>query len=63
MKSGSRTFAVYSISVNDINNNTWSIKRRCQHSALYLVFSFFLDIFFNFSIAMASLTALYRCFI
>lgn len=29
VKSGSRTFAVYSISVTDVNNNnSWSIKRR-----------------------------------
>ncbi|CAL0335307.1 unnamed protein product [Lupinus luteus] len=31
VKSGSTTFAVYSISVTDINNNTWSIKRRFRH--------------------------------
>ncbi|XP_028064289.1 uncharacterized protein LOC114267448 [Camellia sinensis] len=31
VKSGSRTFAVYSISVMDINNNSWSIKRRFRH--------------------------------
>ncbi|XP_019443441.1 PREDICTED: uncharacterized protein LOC109347822 isoform X2 [Lupinus angustifolius] len=31
VKSGSRTFAVYSISVTDVNNNTWSIKRRFRH--------------------------------
>ncbi|KAL6972795.1 hypothetical protein U1Q18_026967 [Sarracenia purpurea var. burkii] len=31
VKSGSRTFAVYSISVMDINNNRWSIKRRFRH--------------------------------
>lgn len=31
VKSGSRTFAVYSISVTDINNNSWSIKRRFRH--------------------------------
>ncbi|XP_047152386.1 uncharacterized protein LOC124824065 [Vigna umbellata] len=31
VKSGSKTFAVYSISVTDINNNSWSIKRRFRH--------------------------------
>ncbi|XP_057465068.1 uncharacterized protein LOC130754828 isoform X2 [Actinidia eriantha] len=31
VKSGSRTFTVYSISITDINNNSWSIKRRFQH--------------------------------
>ncbi|KAL7000624.1 hypothetical protein U1Q18_001776, partial [Sarracenia purpurea var. burkii] len=31
VKSASRTFAVYSISVMDINNNRWSIKRRFRH--------------------------------
>ncbi|KAK7255382.1 hypothetical protein RIF29_28791 [Crotalaria pallida] len=31
VKSDSRTFAVYSISVTDVNNNTWSIKRRFRH--------------------------------
>ncbi|KAL7162453.1 hypothetical protein ACSBR2_042862 [Camellia fascicularis] len=31
VKSGSTTFAVYSISVTDINNNNWSIKRRFRH--------------------------------
>lgn len=31
VKSGSRTFAVYSVSVTDINNNSWSIKRRFRH--------------------------------
>ncbi|CAK9310487.1 unnamed protein product [Citrullus colocynthis] len=32
VKSGSRTFAVYSISVTDVNNNnSWSIKRRFSH--------------------------------
>lgn len=31
VKSGSRTFAVYSISVVDMNNNSWSIKRRFRH--------------------------------
>uniref|UniRef100_A0A5B6ZWC0 Sorting nexin-13 n=1 Tax=Davidia involucrata TaxID=16924 RepID=A0A5B6ZWC0_DAVIN len=31
VKSGSRTFAVYSISVMDVNNNSWSVKRRFQH--------------------------------
>ncbi|GFY97036.1 phox (PX) domain-containing protein [Actinidia rufa] len=30
-KSGSETLAVYSISVTDINNNSWSIKRRFRH--------------------------------
>lgn len=28
VKSGSVTFAVYSIAVTDLNNNCWSIKRR-----------------------------------
>ncbi|KAL2454047.1 Phox-associated domain [Abeliophyllum distichum] len=31
VKSGSETFAVYSISVTDVNNNSWSIKRRYRH--------------------------------
>nr|KYP54200.1 Sorting nexin-16 [Cajanus cajan] len=31
VKSGSKTFAVYSISVTDVNNNSWSIKRRFRH--------------------------------
>ncbi|KAA8540412.1 hypothetical protein F0562_024669 [Nyssa sinensis] len=31
VKSDSRTFAVYSISVTDINNNSWSVKRRFRH--------------------------------
>ncbi|KAM2993976.1 hypothetical protein FF2_046004 [Malus domestica] len=31
VKSGSKTFAVYSISVTDVNNNSWSIKRRFSH--------------------------------
>ncbi|KAK9148828.1 hypothetical protein Scep_007585 [Stephania cephalantha] len=31
VKSGPRTFAVYSISVKDANNNVWSIKRRFRH--------------------------------
>ncbi|XP_077210189.1 phox (PX) domain-containing protein [Tasmannia lanceolata] len=31
VKSDSRTFAVYSISVTDANNNNWSIKRRFRH--------------------------------
>ncbi|KZV26088.1 hypothetical protein F511_06014 [Dorcoceras hygrometricum] len=31
VKSGSKTFTVYSISVTDVNNNSWSIKRRFQH--------------------------------
>ncbi|KAJ8755783.1 hypothetical protein K2173_024327 [Erythroxylum novogranatense] len=31
VRSGSRTFAVYSISVTDVNNNSWSIKRRFRH--------------------------------
>ncbi|KAJ4958209.1 hypothetical protein NE237_025320 [Protea cynaroides] len=31
VKSGSRTFAVYSVSVTDVNNNSWSIKRRFRH--------------------------------
>ncbi|KAL3351975.1 hypothetical protein AABB24_020193 [Solanum stoloniferum] len=31
VRSGSKTFAVYSISVTDMNNNSWSIKRRFQH--------------------------------
>lgn len=31
VKSGSKTFAIYSISVTDVNNNNWSIKRRFRH--------------------------------
>ncbi|KAK4269393.1 hypothetical protein QN277_022554 [Acacia crassicarpa] len=31
VKSGSRTFAVYSISVTDVNNRRWTIKRRFRH--------------------------------
>ncbi|GMH22206.1 hypothetical protein Nepgr_024049 [Nepenthes gracilis] len=31
VKSSSKTFAVYSISVTDANNNSWSIKRRFRH--------------------------------
>ncbi|WCJ40753.1 Phox-associated domain Phox-like Sorting nexin C-terminal [Euphorbia peplus] len=31
VKSASRTFAVYSISVTDVNSNSWSIKRRFRH--------------------------------
>lgn len=31
VKSGSKQFAVYSISVTDVNNNSWSIKRRFRH--------------------------------
>ncbi|KAF8393368.1 hypothetical protein HHK36_021611 [Tetracentron sinense] len=31
VKSDSRTFAVYSLSVTDANNNSWSIKRRFRH--------------------------------
>lgn len=31
VKSGSGTFAVYSIAVTDANNNSWSIKRRYRH--------------------------------
>ncbi|XP_044485797.1 uncharacterized protein LOC123211255 isoform X2 [Mangifera indica] len=31
VKGGSRTFAVYSISVTDANSNSWSIKRRFRH--------------------------------
>lgn len=31
VKSGSKTFAVYSISVTDADNNNWSIKRRFRH--------------------------------
>ncbi|KAI4355642.1 hypothetical protein L6164_004392 [Bauhinia variegata] len=31
VKSGSKTFAVYSVSVTDVNNNSWSIKRRFRH--------------------------------
>ncbi|KAK6914887.1 Sorting nexin, C-terminal [Dillenia turbinata] len=31
VRSGCKTFAVYSISVTDINNNSWSIKRRFRH--------------------------------
>ncbi|KAJ6427393.1 hypothetical protein OIU84_022898 [Salix udensis] len=31
VKSDSKTFAVYSLSVTDVNNNSWSIKRRFRH--------------------------------
>ncbi|XP_071903227.1 uncharacterized protein [Coffea arabica] len=31
VKSGSKTFAVYSISVTDVNGHSWSIKRRFRH--------------------------------
>ncbi|KAF5180426.1 Phox-associated domain,Sorting nexin [Thalictrum thalictroides] len=31
VKSGSKTFAVYSISVTDVDNKSWSIKRRFRH--------------------------------
>ncbi|KAF3649675.1 hypothetical protein T459_10929 [Capsicum annuum] len=31
VKSGSKTFAVYSLSVTDVNNHSWSIKRRFRH--------------------------------
>ncbi|XP_073292079.1 uncharacterized protein [Primulina huaijiensis] len=31
VKSGSKTFTVYSISVTNVNNNSWTIKRRFQH--------------------------------
>ncbi|XP_058227007.1 uncharacterized protein LOC131335590 isoform X1 [Rhododendron vialii] len=31
VKSGSETFAVYAMSVTDVNNNSWSIKRRFRH--------------------------------
>ncbi|KAL8458257.1 hypothetical protein ACS0TY_035947 [Phlomoides rotata] len=31
VKSGSKTFAVYCISVTDLNSHSWSIKRRYQH--------------------------------
>lgn len=31
VKSGSKNFAVYSISVTDMNNHSWSIKRRFRH--------------------------------
>ncbi|KAM7254521.1 hypothetical protein ACFE04_003901 [Oxalis oulophora] len=31
VKGDSKTFAVYSISVIDVNNNSWSIKRRFRH--------------------------------
>lgn len=31
VKSGSKTFAVYCISVTDVNGHSWSIKRRFQH--------------------------------
>ncbi|KAK2971187.1 hypothetical protein RJ640_008611, partial [Escallonia rubra] len=33
VRSGSRTFAVYSISVTDVDNSSWSIKRRFRHFA------------------------------
>ena len=39
VKSGSRTFAVYSISVTDVNNNhSWSIKRRFVLQILQVYF-------------------------
>ncbi|XP_060205781.1 uncharacterized protein LOC132633398 isoform X2 [Lycium barbarum] len=31
VKCGSKTFAVYSLSVTDVNNHSWSIKRRFRH--------------------------------
>ncbi|XP_051135081.1 uncharacterized protein LOC127254176 [Andrographis paniculata] len=31
VKGGSKTFAVYCIAVTDLNNHSWSIKRRFQH--------------------------------
>ncbi|KAF9615365.1 hypothetical protein IFM89_023016 [Coptis chinensis] len=31
VKSGAKTFAVYSVSVTDANNNIWTIKRRFRH--------------------------------
>ncbi|KAK4359474.1 hypothetical protein RND71_021703 [Anisodus tanguticus] len=31
VRSGTKTFAVYSVSVTDMNNNSWSIKRRFRH--------------------------------
>ncbi|KAK4754305.1 hypothetical protein SAY87_002409 [Trapa incisa] len=31
VRSGSKTFAVYSLSVTDANNNSWSVKRRFRH--------------------------------
>ncbi|CAN4088993.1 unnamed protein product [Withania somnifera] len=31
VKSGSKTFAIYSLSVTDVNNHSWSIKRRFRH--------------------------------
>ncbi|KAK4772455.1 hypothetical protein SAY86_014230 [Trapa natans] len=31
VRSGSKTFAVYSLSVTDVNNNSWSVKRRFRH--------------------------------
>ncbi|CAN6441706.1 unnamed protein product [Victoria cruziana] len=31
VKSGSKTFAVYSVSVTDADNNVWTIKRRFRH--------------------------------
>ncbi|XP_039066641.1 uncharacterized protein LOC120212380 [Hibiscus syriacus] len=39
VKSGSRTFAVYSISVTDVinNNSSWSIKRMCVQCAIYFL--------------------------
>lgn len=37
VKSGSKTFAVYSLSVTDVNNHSWSIKRRSH----YVTFCFY----------------------
>lgn len=40
VKCGSRTFAVYSISVTDVNNNnSWSIKRRFLLHIIWICFS------------------------
>lgn len=48
VKSGSRTFAVYSISVTDVNNNnSWSIKRRFVLKILWVYFSLMHSLFSN----------------
>lgn len=48
VKSGSRTFAVYSISVTDVNSNhSWSIKRRLVLKILRVYFLISSFIIFN----------------
>lgn len=44
VKSASRTFAVYSISVADVNNNSWSIKRRYYIFICQLLVTHFVDL-------------------